>query len=680
MLETAVHALSILLDPLRFCILVAGVVFGLLLGVIPGLGGVVGLAILIPFTYNLDPYAAFALLLGMAAVTTISDLIPAILFGVPGSVGAAATVMDGHALAKQGQAGRALGAGYMSALIGGVCGALLLAISVPVIRPVVLYMGSAELLAFCIFGLSMVAVLSGKAPLKGLTGVGVGLMIAMIGSGSQTGTLRWTFDSLYLWDHLPLIPLTLGLFAMPELAELAITRSSISRVEKPDFSLRAQWGGAKEALKSWWLVMRCSCLGALLGTVPGLGAASIDWIAYGHAARTEKNAENFGRGDIRGVIAPEASNNSKEGGHLIPTIAFGVPSGASMAVLLSAFLLHGLVPGPEMLTKHLDLTFSMMWSLTIAHVIGALICLCFSGLFARLAVVKPGRLVPIVLSIMFISAYQGSLSWGDIYSLVFFGTVGWLMKAFGWPRPPVMLGFVLGSLFERYLFISTETYGAAWVMRPIVIVVLAVAVWAMYGPLKASTAETIRVLRTARMAAFRPTASIVFNLAVVGMVIGALWLSLDWPWEAKLVPHTAAYVALVFSLLNLTTEMFASSGLATAGGAARNGKTELVHMDGILDFGDVPYAVALPRALRYFGWLVGFLVVSALLGLLPAIFLLILLQSRTEFSESWFFSLAAATMTCLAIWGVFDQIFSLTWPPSWLGDILPDLRAAIRFI
>ncbi len=670
MIEAAAHALTALLEPVRFAILVGGVVLGLLLGVIPGLGGVVGLAILIPFTYNLDPYAAFALLLGMAAVTTISDLIPAVLFGVPGSVGAAATVMDGHELAKRGQAGRALGAGYMSALVGGIFGAVLLAIGLPLIRPVVLYMGSAELLAFCIFGLSMVAVLSGRAPLKGLAGVGLGLMLAMIGSGSQSGTPRWTFDSFYLWDHLPLIPLTLGLFAMPELAEMAVSRKSISREKSPDFSLKQQWVGARDALRNWWLVLRCSALGAVLGTVPGLGAASIDWIAYGHAVRTEKNAESFGHGDIRGVIAPEASNNAKEGGHLIPTIAFGVPSGASMAVLLSAFLLHGLVPGPEMLTKHLDITFSMIWSLTLAHVIGGLICLGFSGLFARLAGVPAGQLVPIVLCIMFVSAYQGSASWGDIYSAVIFGIIGWLMKIYGWPRPPLMLGFVLGALFERYLFISVEIYGFGWLTRPVVLVILAVSAWVLFSPLKQSLRDTLQTLRNLERTPLRVDGRIVFNLVVIAIAFYALWLSREWPWDTKLVPQTACYLAAIFAGLNLLTEIFASRAASTS-------RTAQGHMDAFLSL-DEPDAA--PRAWRHFAWMAAFLLVSAGIGLLPGIALLIFAQSRFEFGQSWTFSLLAALVVTMALWLVFDRIFSLSWPPSWLGDAYPDLRTRLRMI
>ena len=306
-LEFAISALNIMLDPARLMVLAAGVLVGLTSGVIPGLGGSVGIALLIPFTFEMDPYSAFAFLIGIGAVTTTSDTVPAVLFGVPGTTGSAATILDGHPLAKRGQAGRAFGAAYTASLLGGLAGAVLLAVSIPVLRPVILYLGSPELLAICVFGMSMVAVLSGKAPLRGMVAGGIGLMVAMVGSDPQTGTMRWTFDTLYLWDGLPLVPITLGLFALPELADLAIRRQSIGRQARVD-TRSGQLQGIRDSLKRWWLVLRSSWIGADLGAVPGMGAAVIDWLAYGHALKTEKDTERFGEGDIRGVIASESSN------------------------------------------------------------------------------------------------------------------------------------------------------------------------------------------------------------------------------------------------------------------------------------------------------------------------------------------------------------------------------------
>src|SRR6202049_1614710 len=273
MIASAVHELHLLLEPARLMFLFLGVLIGLAIGVLPGLNGIVGMAMLIPFTYNLDEYTAFALLLGMAAVITSSDFITAVLFGVPGTVGAAATVIDGHAMARKGEAGRAFGAGFASSLAGGIVGAVILAAAVPVLKPLMLAIGAPELLAFSIFGLSMVATLSGKAPLKGLTVAGIGLMLSMVGTGMQSGAPRWNFDWLYLFDGVPLVPVTLGLFALPELADLAIDRRTIAgqALDRQKLSLATQWQGLRDVVDNWWLVLRCSTLGVALGVIPGIG-------------------------------------------------------------------------------------------------------------------------------------------------------------------------------------------------------------------------------------------------------------------------------------------------------------------------------------------------------------------------------------------------------------------------
>ncbi len=667
MLEAGLHALALIMEPARLLIMTAGVVIGLALGVIPGLGGVVGLAILIPFTYHLDAFSAFALLLGMASVTTISDLIPAVLFGVPGTVGAAASVLDGHPMAKRGEAARAFGAGYGASLIGGIFGALLLALAIPVLRPIVLYLASPELLSFCIFGLSMVSVLSGKAPLKGLTAAGLGLMLAMIGGDAQTGTLRWTFGSLYLWDHLPLVPFTLGIFAIPELVDMAIARTSIaSNAKDAKIDFAGQWLGLRDALDNWWLILRCSTLGAFLGAVPGLGAAVIDWIAYGHAVRTEKNTENFGRGDVRGVIAAISSDNAKEGGHLVPTIAFGVPAGASMALLLSAFLMHGLVPGPEMLTKHLDVTYSIIWTLTLSHVIGAVVCLACSGLFARLAVVRAGVLVPLVIMVISLGAFEGSQSWGDLYSMVFFGAIGWIMKHLGWPRPPLILGFVLGSIFERYFFISSQIYGAAWAVRPVVLAVFVGAAWVILPPLKKHLAVTIAAFRKLQFGALRFGTDTAFSLALIAVILVGFSTCFAWPPAARFVPIAAMTIALFFAVLNLVTELFGDPAMMPTGPAEAPSLPDGTTATLTGGFGIV--------GLRIFGWFVGFLILGAVIGLLPSLALLVFLLMWLEFSERFTNAAVTSGIATVAVYLVFDRIFAFPWPQSLIGDLIPVLR------
>ncbi|BBQ01783.1 membrane protein (plasmid) [Burkholderia sp. SFA1] len=730
MLDAALHALTLILDPLRLGIMLGGVLLGLALGVVPGLGGIVGLALLIPFTYHLDGYTAFALLLGMAAVTTVSDFIPAVLFGVPGTVGAAATVLDGHPLAKQGHARRAFGAGYASSLAGGIFGALLLALAIPVLRLIVLYIGSAELLAMCIFGLSMVATLSGKAPMKGLAVASFGLMLSLIGSDPQTGTLRWTFGTLYLWDHLPIVPVTLGIFALPELADMAIERTGIARAQpQPGVRASTQWDGVMDAARHWWLILRCSGLGALLGAVPGIGSAVIDWMAYGHAIRTEKNAENFGKGDIRGVIASESSNNAKEGGHLIPTVAFGMPAGASMALLLSAFIMHGFTPGPEMLTKHLDVTYTIIWTLTISHIMGAVICLSSSSLFSRLATVRVGILIPLVVAIVYLGSFNASQSWGDLCSLVLFGAVGWIMKRLNWPRPPLILGLVLGSIFERYYFISHEIYGIGLFTRPVVIVILLAALWVVLGPTIKGLRKSWRTRSGApSRAALAPSFKlrlrgfdwqIVFTLILTALVIVAMTVARDWAFAASLMPMTCAAAALVFCCIVLIEQLFMREAvsaeakaspsfdtsapmgeLALAGAGApfdapqSQGDTAAnamakthagptasaafgAHGDPSLHDGlasSLDTRTIYLRGVRFFGWIAGALGTAAVIGLLPGLLIFMLLVARFEFGERWRTSAVLSIAMTIALWLVFGRIFSTPWPQALIGDWWPALR------
>src|SRR6202035_3218942 len=283
-----------------------------------------------------------------------------------------------------------------------------------------------------------------------------------------------------------------------------------------------------------------------------------------------KNAETFGSGDVRGVIAPESSNNAKEGGHLVPTIAFGVPAGASMAILLGAFLMHGLTPGPEMLTKHLDLTYMIVWSLTLAHVIGAVICLACSRYLAQISRIRPEILLPIIIALVFVAAFEGEHDWGDLYALVFFGVIGWIMKRLGWPRPPMVLGIVIGGIFERYLHLSMQLYGIGWLWHPsttfnlggvsiglpVVTIILCLVGWALFKPLSEIVANVVREIREVQRHQLRFGASAAFTLAIIVFILAAVALSPEWPAPAKPVPLTACYMALTAAALNLINELF----------------------------------------------------------------------------------------------------------------------------
>ncbi|HUD86066.1 MAG TPA: tripartite tricarboxylate transporter permease [Xanthobacteraceae bacterium] len=680
MLHSAAHALLIILDPTRLLYLFGGVCMGLSLGILPGIGGIAGTALLLPFTYNLDPPTAFALLLGLGATTTTADPIAAILFGAPGHAASAATTLDGYPMTRRGEAGRALGASYMAALIGGLFGAALMAVALPVLRPIILYIGSPELLGVAVFGISMVAVLSGNAPLRGLTAACFGMMLSMIGTDPQSGTLRWTMDSLYLWDGLPLVPLTLGIFALPELCDLAIGRQTIVQQGMTLDTKSGMLLGVQDCMKHWFLILRCSWLGAAMGAIPGIGASVIDWISYGHALRTEKGAaETFGTGDVRGVIAAESATNAREGGALVPTVAFGVPSSAGMAILLGAFLIHGLVPGPEMLTKHLDITYSMVWSIAIANILGSGLCFAFSGQLAKVATLRYTLFMPGVLSLIYIGAFEASRNWGDVFSLMFFGVLGWAMKHFRWPRPPLVLGFILGSTIERYMFISIERYGISWMLRPFVVVMFIMAGLSLLRPLLADV-RGHGGLRKMLSQWGHPLFSTenLFAGALLCLFIAMLATSLQWAFAARIIPTIVGIGAILFCSLSLINDVFGlherDGGAAAAAAGAAGKAPKKIHMDIASKTAHLPSKIILTRGLMFFGWMAGFAACMALIGLIPTVPIFIASFMRAEGREPWRIVVPMAAAVVLLIYVVFDQLLAIPWPPTLAGTLFPALK------
>jgi TctA family transporter len=687
MAAAAGKAFVTLMEPHRLMYLMAGCMMGLVLGIVPGIGGLAGTAMLLPFTFGMDPYSAFALLLGLGATTATGDPIPAILFGVPGGAASAATVLDGFPMAKRGEAGRALSAAYMSSMMGGIFGAALLAVSIPILRPVMLYLGSPELLAFSVLGISMVAVLSGSAPLRGVAAGCLGIMIAMIGSDPQTGTLRWTMDSLYLWDGLPLTPILLGLFALPELCDLLIARTTISKEIDKDNIYKGQWQGVKDCFEHWWLIVRCSWIGGGIGSIPGISASVVDWLAYGHALKTEKGANlTFGKGDVRGVIASESSNNAKEGGALVPTVAFGVPGSATMAILLGAFLIHGLVPGPDMLHKNLDITYAMVWSVALANILGAGACYAFSPQFARLATLRYTLILPAVLSIVYIGAFEASRSWGDLFALLLFGVFGWLMKQFKWPRPPLVLGLVLGDSIERYMFISIERYSFSWLLRPVVAILLLMAIVGVVRPFLADVRRQggIRKLLSSYQApTFKPQHLFtLFFIAVIAMMVAN---ATQWAFAAKLVPMIVGTLALTVAGVSLFNELCRKPSAAVGGGLIDEAQAEIaqtihadekIHMDLESDTGHLPVRTIVTRAARFFGYLLAFMGLMALIGLIPTAAIFVIVFMRLEGPERWKLVIPYVVVLIVGVYVAFDWFMAIPWPPSLLGQLVP----AAKFI
>jgi putative tricarboxylic transport membrane protein len=458
-----------------------GTLIGCIAGILPGIGGPVTLVILLPVVFKIgDPVMGFALMLGAHAVLNTGASASAILLGVPGDNAAQALLMDGTPMARKGQAGRALGAAFSASAMGGLFGAVIFAGSIPVVTALLHVFGSPELLMLSLWGLSAVAVLSAGAPLKGIAMAALGLLLSTVGLDPQRAIPRYTFGDPYLWDGLSLIALSLGIFAAPVAVEL-IQKRTLFTTDAVAPKVSDVGAGIRDTFRHWGLLLRNSALGTFLGIIPGIGGTVIDWLAYGSTVQLAKDRQNFGKGDVRGVIGPDSASNSKEGGALIPTIAFGVPGSGGMAIMLGAFLGLGLTPGRAMLTEHKELLFAFVWILAISNVTATLLLLSIAKHLAKVTLVRPSILASFVFTFTVLGAFMAYQDTMDLVLLAGFSALGCIMYQYNWPRPPLLLGFVLGRVLERYVFLSFNAYGAAWMLRPSVIILAILIALSMFS-------------------------------------------------------------------------------------------------------------------------------------------------------------------------------------------------------
>ena len=468
-MEQFVFAFFQLFELTHLLFLFGGTLLGLVVGILPGLGGTSGLALVLPFVYSLEPSYALAMMIGVLAPTTTSDTFPAVLMGIPGTAGSQATVMDGFPLSKKGMAARALSAAFCSSLMGGVFGALILSISIYYAIPIIMAFGFGEQFLLIILALLMVGALTGENFIKGVTACILGLIIGSIGSAPITGDLRFTFGTLYLVEGVPIVIVGLGLFALPEIVGLLDSKGAIAKALKNE---EGWFRGIKDVFKNWFLVLRCSSIGCIVGALPGLGGTVVDWIAYSHLKQTSKDTSNIGKGDIRGVIAPESANNAKEGGALIPTLLFGIPGSGNKVLLLGGFILIGIEPGLEMVTTHLDLTYLMIWSLAIANILGAGLCIGFASHISKLTLVRYYILAPVMIVLIFFATFNINRDWYDFIGLLGFGLIGITFKAFGWSRPALLIGFFLSTKVELLSYQTQAVYGLTFLTRPVSIILI----------------------------------------------------------------------------------------------------------------------------------------------------------------------------------------------------------------
>ncbi len=662
------EALNLLIRPAVLGYLFLGVTMGLAVGVFPGLGGIAGLSLLIPFMFGMDPILGLALMIGMVAVVPTSDTFTSVLMGIPGSSASQATVLDGFPLAKKGEAARALSAAFASSMFGGVIGAFFLTFFIVIARPLVLQFGLPEMLMVTVLGLSMVAILAGRVPLKGLAAAGLGMMVGTIGEADAGGSLRMaTYDIPYLTDGLKLVIVGLGIFALPEIVALLRQDRMISKTAE----LGAGWA---QGLKDWYanlfLSVRCALIGVVIGVIPGLGGSVVDWIAYGHTVQTTKNKENFSKGEIRGVIGPESSNNAKEGGGLVPTLLFGIPGSGSMAIFIGAVALLGsgdIEVGPAMIKNNLNYTYAIVWLLALANVLGTVLCIVVSGPIARLTTIRFALLAPFLFMLISFAAFQSGQNLGDLVALFAIGLIGILLRRFDWSRPAFLIGFVLSNPAEaftnqvhqvaQFKFRQGIDVGLAYIFSPIVIVLIVITVVSIVVGIR----QAKHIMAEGDVQSKSKRAPMIFLLAVLAYLVVSFWnasLISNRLLGDKIFPLFVSAVAIVACLSCLVSMI-------------RKPPTDILFADREVYGDDANARYSLWSTLA---WFASLLILTSLIGFILAlcIFLFLFMRFRVRLTPrmSALYTACGIVFMCFMAWllhrdfppGLLQEWFVLPWP------------------
>jgi putative tricarboxylic transport membrane protein len=462
-------------------LMIGAVLFGLVIGILPGLGGSVTLALLIPITFSMSPEAAIVLLLSAYSAVNYGGSITSILVNTPGDAANAATTFDGYPLAKQGKARMAIAASIFASVLGGFIGLFVLDLLIPVARDLVLAFSYPDFFMLALFGLTVIAVVTQGNTYRGIISGLFGLMLAYIGTDPIMGMDRFTFGSDYLWDGLDLVPIIIGLFAITEAFSLFTQNTSIA--SDIEVKTGGTWEGIQAVFKHFWLFLRSCFLGIFIGIIPGVGGSVASFLAYGTAVQSSKNPEKFGKGAIEGVIAVEAANDAKEGGALLPTLAFGIPGSSAMAVLIGGLMMHGLAPGPAMLTTNIDMTYLLIAAAVLGKVFAGVISFVIGTRLVFITKVRGSLMAPGIITIALVGSYAVGGKLGDVILALLFGLIGFYMKKYGYSRIALIIALVLGGLLESSYHQSMTTFGmSGFVTRPIALVLLFLTLFSLAWP------------------------------------------------------------------------------------------------------------------------------------------------------------------------------------------------------
>jgi putative tricarboxylic transport membrane protein len=431
-------------------LMLLGTLIGVIVGILPGIGAVQAMALMIPLTWKMDVTPALILLISIYSTSKFGGSLTAILFNIPGDNPNAVTLIDGFPMAKNGEAKTAIAASATVSILGGLFSSLSLIIFLPVMYQIILLFGPAEFFMLALFGLTAIAAVSASSLMKGLMAGGIGILIATIGYHPLVGQARYSFGSLYLQDGINMVPVILGALAMSEaITELIEGTSIVSEGVVLSGSYKK---GLLAVFHNIPLFLRSCFIAWVVGVAPGAGSTVAGFISYASATKTCKNPETFGKGDVRGVIAGDTALHACAGGDLLPTITMGIPGSNAMAILMGAFVLHGVTPGPQIVKLRPDLVYTIVYVLFIAHVISVFMAVSFSNVLEKLTRTRAEVIAPIIIVFCLVGSYIMREYWQDMLVTTVFGILGYYMKKHGYHPIPLVLGIILGPIAEFGLF------------------------------------------------------------------------------------------------------------------------------------------------------------------------------------------------------------------------------------
>lgn len=432
-------------NPMSFVLIVFSVAWGIIFGAVPGLTGIVGVALLIPFTFAFDPTEGMLLLGGVYVGSTFGGSVSAILFNTPGSPEAACTALDGYPMAKRGEAGKALGIALAASAVGGIFGTLVLMFAAPPLARLALEFGPAEYFALAVLGITAIASIGGGSLIKGLIAGLLGLAVAMIGLDPLTGVARFTFGTMTLMTGVSFIAAIIGIFALSEVLQRFADGPRKSETMTKVSTQLPTWAEFKATRAT---LIRSSGIGTIIGALPGVGATTAAFISYSEAFRWSKHPELFGKGSPEGLAAPESGNNSAVGGSMIPLLALGIPGSATTAVMIGGLTIHGIVPGPMLMQNNSDLVYSVFIGMMLANILMLVFGLRATRLFA-LVLKAPYPLVgPAIVVLCMTGVFALNNNVSDVLVMLVFGGVGFFLKSMGLPVASFIIGLVLGPIAE----------------------------------------------------------------------------------------------------------------------------------------------------------------------------------------------------------------------------------------